>query len=43
MIRWWRAGRQGQVEEPLGEESTLNRLELTPEGDPLAERYYKIR
>jgi len=43
VIRCWRAGRQGQIEEPLGEESTLNRLELTPEGDPLAERYYKIR
>jgi len=32
-----------EVEEPLAGKSTLNRLELTPTGSPLAERYHKIR
>jgi hypothetical protein len=31
-----------EVEEPLAGKSTLNRLELTPSGSPLAERYHKI-
>jgi len=31
-----------QLEEPLAGKSTLNRLELTPSGSPLAERYHKI-
>jgi len=30
------------VEEPLAGKSTLNRLELTPVGSPLLERYHKI-
>lgn len=30
------------VEEPLAGKSTLNRLELTPAGSPLGERYHKI-
>jgi Transposase DDE domain group 1 len=29
--------------EPLAGKSTLNRLELTPEGSPASERYHKIR
>src|SRR3990170_31490 len=35
------AGKQ-EIEEPLAGKSTLNRLELTPSGSPLAERYHKI-
>lgn len=31
-----------EIEEPLAGKSTLNRLELTPAGSPLAERYHKI-
>ncbi len=31
-----------ELEEPLAGKSTLNRLELTPAGSPLAERYHKI-
>ena len=30
------------IEEPLAGKSTLNRLELTPSGSPLTERYHKI-
>ena len=36
-----RAGKR-DVEEPLAGKSTLNRLELTPTGSPLGERYHKI-
>jgi hypothetical protein len=35
------AGRR-QVPQPLAGKSTLNRLELTPAGSPLQERYHKI-
>jgi hypothetical protein len=35
------AGRR-EVAEPLAGKSTLNRLELTPAGSPLQERYHKI-
>ena len=31
-----------EIAEPLAGKSTLNRLELTPAGSPLAERYHKI-
>ena len=31
-----------EIEEPLAGKSTLNRLELTPAGSPLPERYHKI-
>jgi hypothetical protein len=31
-----------EIEQPLAGKSTLNRLELTPSGSPLAERYHKI-
>ena len=31
-----------EIERPLAGKSTLNRLELTPSGSPLAERYHKI-
>ena len=31
-----------EIEKPLAGKSTLNRLELTPSGSPLAERYHKI-
>jgi len=31
-----------EMEEPLAGKSTLNRLELTPAGSPLQERYHKI-
>ncbi len=31
-----------EMEEPLAGKSTLNRLELTPSGSPLTERYHKI-
>jgi hypothetical protein len=31
-----------QLQEPLAGKSTLNRLELTPAGSPLEERYHKI-
>lgn len=33
---------QREVQEPLAGKSTLNRLELTPRGSPLTERYHKI-
>jgi hypothetical protein len=33
---------QRAIEEPLAGKSTLNRLELTPAGSPLLERYHKI-
>jgi hypothetical protein len=33
---------QREMEEPLAGKSTLNRLELTPAGSPLQERYHKI-
>lgn len=33
---------QRELEEPLAGKSTLNRLELTPAGDPHGERYHKI-
>src|SRR5215470_16939582 len=33
---------QRELEEPLAGKSTLNRLELTPAGDPHSERYHKI-
>jgi Transposase DDE domain group 1 len=32
-----------EIEEPLAGKSTLNRLELTPAGEPQGERYHKIR
>lgn len=32
-----------ELEEPLAGKSTLNRLELTPEGEPQKQRYHKIR
>jgi Transposase DDE domain group 1 len=35
------AGKQ-EIQEPLAGKSTLNRLELTPAGSPLPERYHKI-
>lgn len=35
------AGRR-EMDEPLAGKSTLNRLELTPAGSPLEERYHKI-
>ena len=35
------AGKQ-EIEQPLAGKSTLNRLELTPSGSPLPERYHKI-
>jgi len=35
------AGKQ-EIEKSLAGKSTLNRLELTPSGSPLAERYHKI-
>jgi len=31
-----------EIEKPLAGKSTLNRLELTPSGSPLTERYHKI-
>src|SRR5919108_6232141 len=31
-----------KLEEPLAGKSTLNRLELTPAGSPLSDRYHKI-
>ena len=31
-----------EIEQPLAGKSTLNRLELTPSGSPLPERYHKI-
>ncbi len=31
-----------ELEEPLAGQSTLNRLELTPEGEPQKQRYHKI-
>jgi Transposase DDE domain group 1 len=31
-----------EIEDPLAGKSTLNRLELTPSGSPLPERYHKI-
>jgi Transposase DDE domain group 1 len=31
-----------EIKEPLAGKSTLNRLELTPSGSPLGERYHKI-
>ncbi len=31
-----------ELDEPLAGKSTLNRMELTPAGSPLAERYHKI-
>jgi hypothetical protein len=31
-----------EIEQPLAGKSTLNRLELTPSGSPLTERYHKI-
>jgi len=31
-----------EIEQPLAGKSTLNRLELTPPGSPLTERYHKI-
>ena len=31
-----------EIEQPLAGKSTLNRLERTPEGSPLADRYHKI-
>jgi hypothetical protein len=33
---------QRELQEPLAGKSTLNRLELTPAGSPLEERYHKI-
>jgi hypothetical protein len=33
---------QRELQEPLAGKSTLNRLELTPAGSPLQERYHKI-
>jgi len=32
-----------EITEPLAGKSTLNRMELAPAGEPLAERYHKIR